>query len=274
MGVPQSRLYCADEGGKCNFGGTKNVWYQGDKNGQSVNKLTNSIPCNNDAFGSDPDRGNSKTCWLEATLNDENNPNDPSINGGWWNFCAKEGGDCNVGPNTRVAFGLPGRWVYATKTGQFHCGIDRDFGSDPAPGLRKACYTGAGSAPNQAQPIGVPSTGPTPAPTPAPYTPPSQPAPTRTPEPAPVYQPAPAAPQPSYSSQPSQPPVTQTYTPPAAAPAPPAQGSNMPMIMLIVGIFFILLVIIGIVFAMSGGEKPRRRYGPPPEYYAPPPTQA
>jgi hypothetical protein len=225
MGLPHSRLYCADERGQCNFGGTKNVYYEGNVNHQSVIKLTNSIPCNNDAFGSDPDRGNGKTCWIDATAGDENNPNDPSINGGVWLFCGKEGSDCTAQPGQRVAFGLPGRWAYATKSGKFHCGNDNDFGHDPASGLTKACY------------LGTPSQAPAPA-APAPSSAPTQPTPPTQPQPVVTVTPT------------SQGPVVTASNPPASQPVASSASSGSYTMWIVMGVIFFIILVVVIVAIM------------------------
>jgi hypothetical protein len=57
-----TKTYCADEGGRCNFSGTKEVAY-GAEGRFTTKTATNGINCNNSAFG-DPNPGVTKSCYI------------------------------------------------------------------------------------------------------------------------------------------------------------------------------------------------------------------
>lgn len=63
--------------------------------------------------------------------------------------CALEGQTCTVPRGTTVAYGADGRFVAAGRSGAFTCD-SAGFGGDPAPGMRKACFTPS-SAPGSRQ---------------------------------------------------------------------------------------------------------------------------
>jgi hypothetical protein len=54
-----------------------------------------------------------------------------------WDYCAKEGRDCQLNGPAQVRFGVDGAFVYRRVRGSFRCDV-QTFG-DPAPGRRKSC---------------------------------------------------------------------------------------------------------------------------------------
>lgn len=57
-----------------------------------------------------------------------------------YTFCADEGEICKNATNVQAAFGRPGSYMYGTSTdATFACTI-KEWGKDPAPGKRKACF--------------------------------------------------------------------------------------------------------------------------------------
>jgi len=80
--------------------------------------------CNNATFG-DPIPGQVKACYIA-------NPD--------YQVGVGEGGNMtNLPPNTPVAYGARGRYVYRMASGSIAC-TNATFGSDPAPGTSKVCY--------------------------------------------------------------------------------------------------------------------------------------
>jgi hypothetical protein len=58
--------YCADEGGRCNFSGTADVWY-GAGSRSTTKSFANGVDCNNDNLGPDPAYGTRKSCYYKVT---------------------------------------------------------------------------------------------------------------------------------------------------------------------------------------------------------------
>jgi len=61
--IPSGYTKCADEGGRCNFSGTKQVYY-GANSCFKVKSFSNGVDCNNNNFG-DPVPGTQKACYVE-----------------------------------------------------------------------------------------------------------------------------------------------------------------------------------------------------------------
>lgn len=59
--------YCADEGQRCNFSGTKDVFYGAQGKNTYVYSVTGGIDCNNNTFG-DPIPGVAKRCFVKDSL--------------------------------------------------------------------------------------------------------------------------------------------------------------------------------------------------------------
>ena len=73
---------------------------------------------------------------------------------GGYVFCAPEGGSCDFKGVRQAAFGANGRYLSGTATDGFKCTV-AEWGSDPVPGVRKACFikpADNASAPAPAQP--------------------------------------------------------------------------------------------------------------------------
>lgn len=59
---------CAVENGTCSFSGTMTVLYGGSTTANNVKKtFTNGTACTNTAFGTDPDYGANKSCWIPSS---------------------------------------------------------------------------------------------------------------------------------------------------------------------------------------------------------------
>ncbi len=120
--VPMAGAPCAVEGGRCSFSGSKQVRYGA--NGRYVSRtFTGGAACTNQAFGTDPAPGVSKSC---------------SLVGSTWNPCAAEGVSCNFSGEAEVRYGAGGRHVTQTFTNGAVCSASA-FGRDPAPGVVKSC---------------------------------------------------------------------------------------------------------------------------------------
>jgi len=144
-GSPNGRYsYCAIQGGQCNFQGTGIVAYGVNGKFKYRRNVRGSIACSDQNFG-DPAPGYKKRCYFikrkPQTPVANHYPPKP-FNGVKFSFCANEGGQCPaVGYSPRqVAFGVNGKFVYKNTTKAVRCGVST-FGSDPAPGVKKRCYT-------------------------------------------------------------------------------------------------------------------------------------
>jgi hypothetical protein len=124
-------LPCVDEGGTCTIGDSpdgKLVAYGDATNSRWVFSIkSGSFSCSNATFG-DPDVGASKTCLFAP-----------------YGFIAFEGETLNLQatPSRGISFayGANGSFVYSTLPGGSTYGCNNGtFGSDPAPGVTKACY--------------------------------------------------------------------------------------------------------------------------------------
>ncbi|HVW26529.1 MAG TPA: trypsin-like serine protease [Polyangiaceae bacterium] len=82
-----------------------------------------SVACNNSTFG-DPTPGTAKNCYLAL---------------GDYTLSASENGTMPNGFRQPVAYGANGKFVYGVLTGTASCS-NTTFGTDPAPGVVKACY--------------------------------------------------------------------------------------------------------------------------------------
>lgn len=114
---------CANEGGTCTFAGPKYMAYG--INDKFVYKAitgfgSNTVACNTSTFG-DPAPHFGKQCWIAN-----------------YGQVATEG---NAPPSAQgeIAYGANGKFVFKTWDGFYNCN-NAFFGSDPAPGVNKACY--------------------------------------------------------------------------------------------------------------------------------------
>ena len=121
---------CANEGGTCNFSGTRNVRY-GANNSYATLSATASIACNNIVFG-DPMPGVVKTCQYADTSSMVPAPA-PST----WTACANEGGTCNFSGTSDVRYGANS--IYSTRTASGSIACTNTVFGDPIPGVVKAC---------------------------------------------------------------------------------------------------------------------------------------
>jgi len=130
---------CADEGGICGFGPATIYYGAGDK--WVGWKYDVSAICNAEALG-DPNPGVAKACYVAG----EQPPlkAHPAKAG----KCADEGGTCRslgrlAGDRSSpyFYFGAGDAWVkIEPPVGKFKCAPE-SFGGDPAPGVKKACFT-------------------------------------------------------------------------------------------------------------------------------------
>ncbi|MCX7357649.1 MAG: hypothetical protein NT015_05850 [Alphaproteobacteria bacterium] len=123
-----SGMPCANEDGRCNFSGSRFVRYgAGDR--FTVRLLTDGTDCTNTVFG-DPVPNVRKACYLESAIIPTRR-------------CADEDGRCSFMETRIVFYGAGDRYTTRALTNGTAC-TNAVFG-DPAPGVRKACYTEAGS---------------------------------------------------------------------------------------------------------------------------------
>ena len=122
---------CANEWGRCTVPTGTTVRYGA--NGSFVTKtMSGTFSCSSSTFGRDPAPGVRKACYKVAdTTTPTTSTNEK---------CANEGGSCTVPTGTTVRYGANGSFVTKTMSGTFSC-KNTTFGRDPAPGVRKACYT-------------------------------------------------------------------------------------------------------------------------------------
>jgi hypothetical protein len=117
---------CASEDGYCRFSGSQFVRYgAGDR--FVVRLLTDGTACTNAVFG-DPAPNVRKSCTIETAIFPTQR-------------CADEEGQCRFGGTRFVFYGAGERFAALPMTNGALCS-NLVFG-DPAPGVRKACYTGA-----------------------------------------------------------------------------------------------------------------------------------
>jgi hypothetical protein len=126
--VPTDYGYCSDEGQRCAFSGTAQIYYGANDHFNGPLTFTGGVDCNSDVLG-DPIPGTSKQCFI----------NGGRPEGSTW--CANQDGACNFGTNNiaTVYYGANGK--YSTKTGvvtSIACNSGT-FG-DPFPDLVKFCY--------------------------------------------------------------------------------------------------------------------------------------
>jgi len=125
--------FCAGEYQNCALSGTMDVAYGAQGSYVFRSGLAGTIGCGNGTFGADPAYGATKSCYVR-----------PHGGGGpaGFSYCAAEYGTCAASGVVDVAYGAAaGSYVYKTGVvGSFACTL-ATFGSDPAYGWNKACYT-------------------------------------------------------------------------------------------------------------------------------------
>jgi hypothetical protein len=124
--------FCSSEYASCTLGGTTDVAFGAEGSYVFRSGLTGTIACDVATFGSDPAYGSRKGCYTR-----------PHAGGGPASFtaCASEGQTCSPDGDVDVAFGAVGSFRYRTGVvSSFACSNDT-FGSDPAYGWTKGCYT-------------------------------------------------------------------------------------------------------------------------------------
>lgn len=145
---------CAAEGQTCNLSGEALVRFGTPDGRYAFRVAQGQQPCTVDAFGSDPAPGVRKQC--EVSRGWRNDPryrgwrdrdgafNPQGLNGSGsaaaqsvWRYCANEGGDCLVKGQTRVRFGVGGRYNTLTVADRVVCNVSTF--RDPAPGQAKVC---------------------------------------------------------------------------------------------------------------------------------------
>ena len=126
-GAQQGWNKCGDEGGRCNFHGTRVVRY-GAKDRYTTREFKNGVDCNNQVFG-DPIEGVAKQCEIAA-------PGQAA-----WVQCAKEGETCNFTGLRQVRYGTRGKFSKPKNLSKAVDCSNEIFG-DPAPGSTKHCEYG------------------------------------------------------------------------------------------------------------------------------------
>lgn len=132
---PDGYGYCADEGQRCNFNGTKDVAYGANGKFAYRSGISGGVDCSNDVFG-DPAYSVKKACYVKDTSGGSGG--DSGAPRGY-TYCAREGQRCNFDGIKDVAYGANGKFVYRFGvTGGVDCS-NNVFG-DPAHGVGKACH--------------------------------------------------------------------------------------------------------------------------------------
>ncbi len=155
---------CSTEWQRCSFSGTHRVRFGANGVYAPIASFSNGVDCNSKSFGTDPVPGVTKSCEVETEQ--------AAPASGTWVQCSAEWQRCSFSGTHRVRYGANGK--YAT-IASFTNGVDCNnttFGTDPAPGVAKACEV-------EADQSSTPAPTPTPTPTPAPTSTPA-PSPTTT----------------------------------------------------------------------------------------------
>ena len=130
---------CAAEGGTCSntgriyaFGSAAHTYVY--KRFDQIGSATDtSFTCGNAAFGATLATGGNN-CYTIGRIR---------LDSGGWVQCGQNNGTCYIDGSRMVAYGTMASagnaYVYARVTGEIACNATT-FGSDPAPGLAKACY--------------------------------------------------------------------------------------------------------------------------------------
>ena len=124
--------FCSGEYENCAIEGSADVAFGALGSFVYSSSLSGTIACDAGTFGADPAYGSRKGCYTR-----------PHAGGGPASFtaCASEGGTCSPSGDVDVAFGAVGSFLFQTGTvGSFPC-TNAYFGSDPAYGWTKECYT-------------------------------------------------------------------------------------------------------------------------------------
>ena len=130
-------VWCASEGGTCQFTGTRQVRF-GSGTQLATRTASGSVLCDNSVFG-DPAFGKSKSCWYADTASNNTTPivtdravNVPASAATNWTYCSWEGGTCSFSGSRQVRYGTTTANVTRTVTGPVVC--DNTAFGDPAPG--------------------------------------------------------------------------------------------------------------------------------------------
>ncbi|WP_432021241.1 family 43 glycosylhydrolase [Streptomyces sp. 1222.5] len=131
---PSASTFCtAAEAAVCNFSGTQQIAYGADGN-YITKTLTGPAVCKLSTFGSDPAPGVVKACYVKKV-----GPPGKVLCASGESLPSYAGGVCNYNGTQQVAYGADGNYITKTLTGPAVCKLST-FGSDPAPGVVKACY--------------------------------------------------------------------------------------------------------------------------------------
>lgn len=127
--LPSDYGLCAEEGQRCAFSGTAQIYYGANNQFVGPQTYTDGVDCNNNVFG-DPASGVHKQCFIKG-----GRPLGST-------FCANENGTCSFGSGNiaTVYYGANGK--YNTKAGvvsSIACN-NSAFPPDPFSGVDKACY--------------------------------------------------------------------------------------------------------------------------------------
>ena len=125
--------FCAGEYQNCVLSGTMDVAYGAQGSYLFRSGMSGTIGCWNSTFGgADPAYGATKGCYVR-----------PQGGGGpaSFTYCASESQNCSPSGVVDVAYGAVGSFVFKSGvSGAFACAL-ATFGSDPAYGWNKSCYT-------------------------------------------------------------------------------------------------------------------------------------
>lgn len=124
--------FCSSEYANCAMSGSMDVAFGAMGSYVFTSALSGPLACDVATFGSDPAYGATKGCYTR-----------PHAGGGPATFtqCAGEDGTCSPDGDVDVAYGAAGSFLFETnKVGTFSCS-NTTFGSDPAYGWTKGCYT-------------------------------------------------------------------------------------------------------------------------------------
>ena len=159
--APAGYIFCAPEGGACNFTGERQAAFGA--NGRYLSgTATDGFNCTVAEWGSDPVPGTSKACFLKPatapTPQPSPTPQPPAgvpTGPAGYVLCGLDGQTCSFIGQRQAAFGANGHYLFGTATDGFNCTV-AEWGSDPLPGTAKGCFL-------------TPASTPTPAPAPQPH---------------------------------------------------------------------------------------------------------
>jgi hypothetical protein len=125
--LPTGWSMCAGEHGICTATAPGMIAYGAPGGYLYRSVAAGPVACTTSAFGSDPDYGVLKSCWLA-----------PQGGPSGYTFCADEAATCDVTGTRTVAYGANGAFSYRQLTGSVPC-ANAQFG-DSLYSVKKSCY--------------------------------------------------------------------------------------------------------------------------------------